>query len=91
MTMRLTVDSSVFISALNPNDPFVEISQKFFSSIAKKGSKIIIPITIALEVDNILRKVGVRQKEVLKTFLEDKTIDIVYLDVEFLEKYWVHA
>lgn len=87
----LTVDSSVFVSALSRNENNTVVSREFFESIKKKQIEIIIPITIVLEVDNITQRFSLSQKEILHEKFLEEAIKLISIDNEFLERYWIHA
>ena len=58
--IKLTIDSSVFLSALLEKDSFHNASLEFFDALKKSEVTISEPITVLLEVANILIKNGVR-------------------------------
>lgn len=62
---KLTIDSSVFISALLPKDRFYDESRNFFEQIKRQEIIIVEPITVVLEICNILVKNGVQDVRVV--------------------------
>lgn len=80
---RLTIDSSVFISALNIKDKFHRQSRKFFAALEEMEVEIIIPATVILEVFNILLKAGKKKaaEEAVSTLLD---FTVVEIDSDFL-------
>lgn len=80
---KLTIDSSVFISALLPKDRFYDESRNFFEQIKRQEVVIIEPITVVLEICNILVKNDVRGVQaVLDRLLE---FHILELDTRILQ------
>lgn len=56
--MNIVVDSSVFVSAINPAEPQHAISRRFFESLSAKEGTVIIPWLVVLEVANTLARYG---------------------------------
>ena len=57
---RLLVDSSVYISAFNPNDAFAHQSVDFFRALDPQHVDFLLPRLVMIEVFNILHRHGVR-------------------------------
>ena len=60
----LTIDSSVFIAALNPLDTFTEHSRQLFAKAAASEWEIILPTIVVCEVANVL----IRQDREMRVF-----------------------
>lgn len=68
---KLTIDSSVFISSLLESDTFRKDSLDFFRLLAAHPASIHEPITVLLEVANVLTKTsGKNLSSVLDSFLQ---------------------
>lgn len=68
---KLTIDSSVFISSLLETDPFRRDSLDFFRLLATHPASIHEPITVPLEVANVLTKAGEKNlSSILDSFLQ---------------------
>lgn len=68
---KLTIDSSVFISTLLETDTFHKASLDFFRLLAAHPASITEPITVLLEVANVLTKAGEKNlSSVLDSFLQ---------------------
>lgn len=81
--MLLTIDSSVYLSALLPKDPFKKISQKFLREMEGRNIDIILPSLIPLEVANTLHRNGLNPEEtkiVFQEFYETPRLRIVAID-----------
>lgn len=79
------LDSSVYISYLNPQDSLHEKTKKFINSITAPDIDFIVPIIVFLEVGNVLQKTSPHFKnEDLLRFFEDHTI--VNLDIELAKQ-----
>ncbi|MCL4418398.1 MAG: type II toxin-antitoxin system VapC family toxin [Actinobacteria bacterium] len=77
----LLLDSSVYISYFNERDIFHRDTAEFIHSVASPDTTFIVPITVPLEVGNILYKTVEKFKyEDLILFFKDH--DIVNLDLE---------
>lgn len=61
----LTIDSSVFVSALLENDPHRSDAVFFLTAIRNKQEPIVIPSVVAAEVINVLIRHGVSEPEIL--------------------------
>ncbi len=85
---KITIDSSVFLSALIDGDRFHDESRVFFDNIKDQNSVIVEPITVLLEVVNILIKNGVRDAGlVLERLLEFQILDLdasMFSDSQFV-------
>ena len=83
--MKLVLDSSVFISYLNADDVFYEISVQFIESLLKKKTTIIIPVIVFLEVSNVLLRKdrNLTQNDVIDIFQQHKMVNI---DLDFAKK-----
>lgn len=57
---KVTIDSSVFLSSLLEGDRFHDESRLFFEQLKRQEVIIVEPITVLLEVGNILQKQGMR-------------------------------
>jgi len=74
---KLTIDSSVFLSALFEGDRFYEESRRFFDRIKEQGDIIVEPITVPLEVANILIKNSARNTGlVLERLLQFQILEL---------------
>lgn len=66
---KITIDSSVFISAFLETDRFHEESKKFFHHLQSRELLVIEPIIVLLEVLNVLTKAGVKDcSPILESF-----------------------
>lgn len=75
------LDSSIYISYLNPKDVFYAETSMFIKKITSPDVNFVVPIIVFLEVGNVLQKKFPRFKnEDLIRFFEDHTI--VNLDLE---------
>ena len=81
----LTVDSSVFVSALNKKDVLHEESREFFEFLKTKDFQIVIPTIVIVEVGNILMKS--KKLRNINSFLDKfYEFEVIDLDFEFLTK-----
>lgn len=77
----LILDSSVYISYLNPKDVLHIETKKFIDRITSPNVNFIVPIIVFLEVGNVLQKILTKFKnEDLMRFFDDHTI--VNLDLQ---------
>lgn len=68
---KLTIDSSVFISSLLETDTFHKDSIDFFRLLTTQHASITEPITVVLEVANVLTKAGRKTlSSVIDSFLQ---------------------
>lgn len=75
------LDSSVYISYLNPKDALHIETKRFINKITSPDVNFIIPIIVFLEVGNVLQKILPKfRNEDLVRFFEDHTI--VNLDIQ---------
>ena len=56
MIRPYTIDTSVFISALDQDDPKVAASQKFLKYVHDSSKEVVIPTVVLIEVLNVLRR-----------------------------------
>ena len=79
------LDSSVYISYLNPQDTLHMKTKNFINSITSPDIDFIVPIIIFLEVGNVLQKIlpQFRNDDLLR-FFEDHTI--INLDIELAQQ-----
>lgn len=67
---KLTIDSSVFLSSLMVGDTFHKNSKEFFTSLLSPDIVVFEPMTVLLEVCNILIKNGEKDiSKVIDSFL----------------------
>lgn len=79
------LDSSVYISYLNPKDALHDHTKKFINFITSPDINFLVPIIVFLEVGNVLQKTSPKFKnEDLIRFFEDHTI--VNLDLELAKQ-----
>lgn len=79
------LDSSIYISYLNPKDALHDHTKKFINFITSPDINFLVPIIVFLEVGNVLQKTSPKFKnEDLIRFFEDHTI--VNLDLELAKK-----
>jgi len=79
------LDSSVYISYLNPLDTLHTKTKNFINSITSPDIDFIVPIIVFLEVGNVLQKIlpQFRNDDLLR-FFEDHTI--INLDIELAQQ-----
>ena len=78
---RFILDSSVYISYLNPKDVLHTETKRFINKITSPGVNFIVPIIVFLEVGNVLQKILPKfRNENLVRFFEDHTI--IRLDLQ---------
>lgn len=84
--MKLFIlDSSVYISYLNPQDELQEETKKFINFITSPDINFVVPIIVFLEVGNVLQKILPQfRNEDLIRFFEDHTI--INLDLELAKQ-----
>lgn len=92
----LTVDSSVYLSALNEKDPYFSVTQNFFTLSYEREWQIVLPIQVIFEVTNILHRKKfsskTRQKSFFTRFFEDPYITVIEQDslfADFFLKYHI--
>jgi predicted nucleic acid-binding protein len=74
---KLTIDSSVFLSALLPSDRLHDESRLFFERLKERPVTIVEPITVVFEVCNILVKNGVRDvSRVLERLMQFQILEL---------------
>lgn len=79
------LDSSVYISYLNPKDVFHVETKRFIAKLTSPDIDFVVPIIVFLEVGNVLQKTSPHFKnEDLIKFFEDHTI--VNLDLDIAKK-----
>lgn len=79
------LDSSVYISYLNPKDVLHVETKKFIDNLTSSDVNFIVPIIVFLEVGNVLQKISPKfRDEDLIRFFEDHTV--VNLDLELAKK-----
>lgn len=79
------LDSSVYISYLNPRDALHQETKKFIGFITSPNINFVVPIIVFLEVGNVLQKTSPHFKnEDLIKFFDDHTI--LNLDLELAKK-----
>jgi predicted nucleic acid-binding protein len=83
MTDKLTIDSSVFLSALLPDDPHRLQTLLFFQKLAHRQPTVILPTIIVCEVTNILEKTGYQRVSSVTKFLG--AFQLVPLNEDFVE------
>lgn len=79
------LDSSVYISYLNPQDSLHEKTKKFINLITSPDIDFVVPIIVFLEVGNVLQKILPQfQNQHLIRFFENHTI--INLDIELAKQ-----
>lgn len=79
------IDSSVYISYLNPQDALHLETKKFINSVTSPDVNFAVPIIVFLEVGNVLQKILPKFiNEDLIKFFEEHTI--INLDLELAEQ-----
>ncbi|OGQ04286.1 MAG: hypothetical protein A2W61_02905 [Deltaproteobacteria bacterium RIFCSPLOWO2_01_44_7] len=79
----LTIDSSVYLSALIAADSFHKPSKEFFHQINKKKVDVVLPILVPLEVANILCRQGLpitKVQQIFESFYSTPKTRILALD-----------
>ena len=79
------LDSSVYISYLNPKDALHAKTKKFINSVTSPDVNFAVPIIVFLEVGNVLQKILPKftNKDLIKFFEEHTFIN---LDLELAEQ-----
>ncbi len=82
--LKLTIDSSVFLSSLMMGDTFHKDSKAFFTSLLSTDMVVFEPMIVPLEVANILSKIGDKHiAEVLDSFSQ---FHILSIDEEMFQE-----
>lgn len=84
--MLLTIDSSVYLSALIPSETLHSMSQRFLHAVETQQHEVILPALVPLEVVNTFRRRGLtagKIRDLFVRFYETERINIVALDQEF--------
>ena len=81
---KFTIDSSVFLSSLMVGDTFHKDSKIFFTSLLSADSIVFEPMTVFLEVGNILTKNG--EKDLSKVFDSFSQFQILPIDEGMLQE-----
>jgi predicted nucleic acid-binding protein len=79
----LTIDSSVYLSALLPKDPFKKISQKCLAAIERRKIDVLLPSLIPLEVTHTMHRNGLGREEaelIFQEFYETPHLRVVAID-----------
>lgn len=79
------LDSSVYISYLNPQDSLHEKTKNFINSITSPDTDFMVPIIVFLETGNVLQKTssGFKNEDLIR-FFEDHVI--INLDIEVAQQ-----
>lgn len=90
--MKFTIDSSVFIANFMTADPNHASAVQFFHSIDGQGNKVVLPITIPLEVINVMSRKTATVSEwavdiLKKIFFQSDTIEIRELHLDFVQPF----
>jgi len=82
----ITIDSSVYLSALIQKDHFHRASQQFFHKIEAEKKDVVLPMLIPLEVTNILYQHGIpliKVQQIFESFYTTPRIRVIALDQAF--------
>jgi len=85
-----TIDTSVFVSAVDQNDPFNKTTLDFFKSLNPEKDRIIIPITIIIELVNLVYKMDQDHQKMIEYFNDQPHVSVIPIDDYFYENYWVN-
>ena len=92
MLRPFTVDSSVFISALDERDPLSDSSRRWLGQVQSAGSDIVLPSIVLIEVLNVIRRRGTADRSYLKrvhqSIAGDPNINVINLDLAYVELYF---
>lgn len=88
--MRLTIDSSVYLSALDEKEEKYDQTIAFFKAVTSQQIPIVIPIHVVLELFVCLKRYHLltdsKIKEFISRFFDDSFTTVVDQDSVFIEK-----
>jgi|SRR3990172_3431696 len=85
--MKIAIDSSVYLSSLFKEDVNHKDSFRFFQKIEKQVNiTVVLPLTIALEVENVYYRQTAREFDFSET--ESLRVDWIYINNDFYHYIW---